>query len=186
MKKVLINSFLLLFVVAFAACGGGESAEQAQPEQEAAAQDDGIRTINVIGTDDLKFAVEGEQDGLVTGGTTGQYVILEAIEAEPGEEIRINLRTVSNMPPTAMSHNFVLVEMGTDVDAFARESLNARDNDYLSPNFEDQIIAATAMLGNGESDTITFTVPDEPGEYDFICTFPGHFAGGMVGKLIVQ
>jgi len=76
--------------------------------------------------------------------------------------------------------------MGTDVDAFARESLSARDNDYISPNFEDNIIASTAMLGNGESDTVTFTVPEEPGEYTFICTFPGHYAGGMVGKLIVQ
>lgn len=190
MKKVLIHSFLLLFVVAFAACGGGESTEQAPAEEQAAgeqaAEDDGVRTINVIGTDDLKFAVEGEQEGLVTGGTTGQYVILEAIEAAPGEEIRINLRTESTMPPTAMSHNFVLVEMGTDVDEFARESLGARDNDYISPNFEDNIIVSTSMLGNGESDTVTFTVPDEPGEYDFICTFPGHFAGGMVGKLIVE
>jgi azurin len=186
MKKVLIHSFLLLFVVAFAACGGGESTEQA-PAEEQAAVDDGVRTINIIGTDDLKFAVEeGGEEGIVTNGTTGEFAILEAIEAAPGEEIRINLRTISAMPPTAMSHNFVLVEMGTDVDAFARESLSARDNDYISPNFEDNIIASTAMLGNGESDTVTFTVPEEPGEYDFICTFPGHYAGGMVGKLIVQ
>jgi len=185
MKKVLIHSFLLLFVVAFAACGGGESTEQA-PAEEQAAVDDGVRTINLIGTDDLKFAVEGEQEGVVTEGTTGEFMIVEAIEAAPGEEIRVNLRTVSTMPPTAMSHNFVLVEMGTDVDAFARESLAARDNDYISVDFVDNIIASTAMLGNGESDSVTFTVPDEPGEYDFICTFPGHYAGGMVGKLIVQ
>lgn len=185
MKKVLINSFLLLFVVAFAACGGGETAEQAPAEEEAVV-DDGVRTINIIGTDDLKFAVEEEAEGLVTEGRTGQFLILEAIEAEPGEELRINLRTISNMPPTAMSHNLALVDLGTDVDAFARESLAARDNDYISPNFEDNVIVATAMLGDGESDTITFTVPEEPGEYDYICTFPGHFAGGMVGKLIVQ
>ncbi|MFO7800288.1 plastocyanin/azurin family copper-binding protein [Rhodohalobacter sp.] len=189
MKKLLINSFLLLFVVAFAACGGGETAEQTQQEeaeQEQATQDDGVRTIDLIGTDDLKFAVEGEQEGVVTNGTTGEFAIVEAIEAAPGEEIRINLRTVSSMPPTAMSHNFVLVEMGTDTDAFARESLSARDSDYISPDYEDNIIASTAMLGDGESDTVTFTVPEEPGEYDFICTFPGHYAGGMVGKLIVE
>lgn len=190
MKKVLINSFLLLFVVAFAACGGGETSEQpseqAEAEQETAAQDDDIRTINIIGTDDMKFVVEAEAEGLVTGDASGDYILLEAIEAEPGEEIRINLRTVSNLPPSAMSHNFALVELETDVDEFARASLNAADNDYISPDFEDDVIVATSMLGNDESDSVTFTVPDETGEYDYLCTFPGHFAGGMVGKLIVQ
>jgi uncharacterized cupredoxin-like copper-binding protein len=33
---------------------------------------------------------------------------------------------------------------------------------------------------------VTFTVPKKPGVYTFICTFPGHFAGGMKGTLTVK
>jgi azurin len=76
--------------------------------------------------------------------------------------------------------------LGTDTDGFARASITARDNGYISPDYADQVIAHTAMLGAGQTDTITFTVPSEPGEYDYICSFPGHYAGGMFGKLIVQ
>lgn len=182
MKKILFSTIILALVFGLAACGGEEAEETTEEE----VVDDGVRTIEVFGTDDMKYVVNEAADGLRTGAQSGQYVLLEAIEASPGEEIRIRLTTNSNLPPTAMSHNFVLVELGTDVDAFSRASITARDNAYIAPDFEDQVIITTDMLGNGESDTITFTVPETPGEYDYLCTFPGHFAGGMFGKLIVQ
>jgi azurin len=189
MKRIIFSSLILVIALAFTACGGGgesETAETQPAEEQDMMVDDGVRTIEIFGTDDLRFKVREAADGLVTGEGSGEYIPLEAIEASPGEEIRIVFTTVTQLPAAAMSHNFTLVEMGTDVDAFARESLGARDNDYISPNFEDQIIVHTSMLGSGETETITFTVPEEPGEYDYICTFPGHYAGGMVGKLIVQ
>lgn len=185
MKKYIYSSILIALFIGLAACGGGESTDQPAQQNQAAA-DDGVRTVEIIGTDDMKFVVAEEASGLVTGGAAGQNFLLEAIEAAPGEEIRITLTTVSNLPPTAMSHNFALLQMGTDADAFARASITARDNEYIAPDMENQVIVHTAMLGDGESDTITFTVPEEPGEYVFVCTFPGHYAGGMVGTLIVQ
>lgn len=181
MKNLLIYSIFISLIIALAACGG-DAPEQAQEE----AVDDGVRTIEIIGTDDMKFVVREAAEGLVTGGAAGQYILLEGIEAAPGEELRIRLTTISNLPPAAMAHNLALVELGTDLDAFARASITARDNEYIAPEFEDRVIVTTRMLGNGETDTITFTAPEEPGEYDYVCTFPGHFAGGMVGKLIVQ
>lgn len=181
MKKLLFSTLILALVFGLAACGGEEAAETVEE-----VVDDGVRTIEIIGTDDMKFVVSEPAEGLRTGAQAGQYVLLEAIEAAPGEELRIRLTTISNLPPTAMSHNLALVELGTDVDAFARASITARDNAYIAPDFEDQVIVTTAMLGNGETDTITFNAPETPGEYDYLCTFPGHFAGGMVGKLIVE
>ncbi len=186
MKKTIFSTILIAIFFGLAACGGGEETAETADTTEAEVVDDGVRTIEIIGTDDMKYVVAEAADGLVTGGQAGQNMLLQSIEAAPGEEIRIQLTTVSNLPATAMSHNFALVAMGTDLDAFTRAALTARDNDYISPDFEDQVIAATAMAGNGETVTITFTVPETPGEYDFVCTFPGHFAGGMVGKLIVQ
>lgn len=181
MKNLLIYSIFISLIFALAACNG-DAPEQAQEE----AIDDGVRTIEIIGNDDMKFVVSEPAEGLVTGAASGQYVLLEAIEASPGEELRIRLTTISNLPPAAMSHNLAIVELGTDLDAFARASITARDNEYIAPEFEDRVIVTTRMLGHNETDTITFTVPEEPGEYDYVCTFPGHFAGGMVGKLIVQ
>lgn len=186
MKKYLFSSIIIALAFSFTACGGGETAEQPAEQESEATVDDGVRHIEIIGSDDMKFVVRAESDGIVTGGASGQNFLLESILAEPGEEIRITLTTISNLPPTAMSHNFALLAGGTDADAFARASLVASDNDYIAPSFEDQVIVNTTMLGNGESDTITFNAPDEPGEYTFVCSFPGHYAGGMIGTLVVQ
>ncbi len=181
MKKLLFSSLIFALILSLTACNGEEPAE---PAEEVV--DDGVRTINIIGTDDMKFVVAEAEEGLVTGGQAGEYILLEGIEASPGEELRIRLTTISNLPPSAMSHNLAIVDLGTDIDSFARASITARDNEYIAPEYEDQVIVTTAMLGDGETDTITFTVPETPGEYDYVCTFPGHFAGGMVGILYVQ
>lgn len=186
MKKLLISTIIASFVLMLAACGGGESTEQTTENTSTPAADDGVRTVEVIGVDDLRFAVAEGDEGLVTSGSSGQFMVLESIMASPGEELRINMRTVSNLPPTAMSHNFVVLTQDANADEFARESLQASDNDYIAMEYEDWIVAATDMLGDGESDTITFTVPEEPGTYQFICTFPGHYSGGMVGTLVVE
>ena len=38
----------------------------------------------------------------------------------------------------------------------------------------------------GTSDSVTFTAPEEPGEYNIYCGVAGHEAKGMVGTLIVR
>ncbi len=125
------------------------------------------RTIEIIGTDNMKFDV-----------TT--------IEATPGEEITIKLTTKSQIPKQAMAHNVVVLDKDTDVDAFANASARARDNEYLAPDYEDDIVAATGLAGGGETVEVTFTVPEEKGDYEYICSFPGHYAAGMTGVLTVK
>ncbi len=178
---------LIVFLAAFVtACGGGETQEQAAAPQETAV-DDGVRTIELIGTDDLRFVIASNTvEGVQVGAQRGMNYEVESITAAPGEQIRIKLTTVSNLPASAMSHNFVLLTADANTDEFARKSLMASENEYIDPELTDWVIAHTAMLGNGEDDTITITAPDEPGEYDYICSFPGHYQGGMVGILIVE
>jgi azurin len=43
----------------------------------------------------------------------------------------------------------------------------------------DQVLAATAMAGGGETTEVTFEAPTTPGEYVFVCSFRGYYAGGM-------
>jgi uncharacterized cupredoxin-like copper-binding protein len=46
-------------------------------------------------------------------------------------------------------------------------------------------VAHTALLAPGASETLSFTAP-EAGTYTFICTYPGHYAGGMQGTFTVN
>lgn len=45
---------------------------------------------------------------------------------------------------------------------------------------------ATEIIQQGDSGTITFTAPDEPGEYTFYCSVGNHRALGMEGTMIVE
>ena len=58
------------------------------------------------------------------------------------------------------------------------------DNGFLPE--DNRIIAKTAMIGGGESTSITFATSQlNPGtEYTFFCSFPGHY-GIMRGKLTI-
>ncbi len=195
----LSNLSVLLLALSFlvVSCGGGESnmnnqgeGEMAGQEQESSSQmDSDARTIDVIGIDKLQFVVAEQSDGLQTGeevtvdGTT--YYILEGITAQAGQDITINLKTISQLPAQAMSHNWLLLEMGTDAKAFNQASLQAKDNNYVAPDMEDQVITDTGLVASGETKSASFTVPDETGDYDYICTFPGHFAS-MQGTLTVE
>ncbi|NIT56644.1 MAG: azurin [Aliifodinibius sp.] len=125
------------------------------------------KTIEMKGTDDLQFSVE-------------------EIIAKPGQEITIKLTTVSNLPKQAMAHNVVVLAAEADASAVANASARASENEYIAPDMTDQMIAYTGMAGGGETVEVTFKAPQKPGEYEYICTFPGHYAGGMTGKLIVN
>lgn len=125
------------------------------------------RTIEVTGSDNLQFSVS-------------------EIEASPGDTLRIVLTTESSLPPSAMSHNFVVVEPDIEMMSFINASSQASDQGYIATDFKDQIIASTDMVGDSETSQTTFVVPDKPGEYPYVCTFPGHYAGGMRGTLTVR
>lgn len=111
-----------------------------------------------------------------------RYDKSEIIVSE-GQTVVLTLNHTGKLPVTSMGHNFVLLAEGTVVADFAVAAMSEKDNNYI-PADENGIIAHTKIIGGGESDTITFTAP-EKGTYDFICSFPGHYAV-MKGKFIVQ
>lgn len=178
-------SLMLLFV---AACGGGsdQQAEEQTADTQATEQADDVRTIEMVGIDQMKFVVDGDEEGITTGEKMGDYVLLNTITAAPGEEIRVSLYTESDLPASAMAHNFVLLTMNADAAAFANAAAKAKDNDYIPSDLEDQIIVHTDLAAGGETVEITFNAPEETGEYEYICSFPGHYSGGMKGILNVE
>ena len=107
------------------------------------------------------------------------------IQAKPGEKLRIVLKPTGAMPKIAMSHNFVILKPGSNDAKFAEASAMVRP-DFIAPPLKSQVLFATPLAGNGETVSAEFTAPAKPGRYTFICTFPGHFAAGMKGVLVVK
>lgn len=154
-----------LAVVLTAGCGRQEPAETptAAPVAQAAVPPD----ITVLAGDNMKFSVT-------------------RIEAAPGEAIKLTLTNNGRMPKNAMGHNWVLLVKDADARAYCMAAMSAVASDYLPPAQSDKVLAHTSLLGPGESVTINFNAPDEPGHYPFVCSFPGHFLSGMGGVLVVK
>ncbi|WP_423823104.1 plastocyanin/azurin family copper-binding protein [Salinisphaera sp. SPP-AMP-43] len=124
------------------------------------------KSVTLIGRNDLRFSKDH-------------------ITAAPGQKITVKLVNKSHLPASAMSHNWVLLKPGADAGAIDAAAQSAVDNDYIPASKSDRIIAHTGMVAGGESATVTFMAPEKPGDYEYICTFPGHFTAGMKGVLTV-
>lgn len=121
----------------------------------------------------------------ITGNDQMQYSV-KRIDAKPGEELKVALTAVGKMPKTEMAHNFILLKKGANPDSFVMAAALARNTEYVPAAKKDQILASTKLAGGGETVEVTFTAPTEPGEYVYLCSFPGHYAAGMKGLLVVK
>jgi azurin len=122
---------------------------------------------------------------IALGATDAMKFDPATIQATAGERLRIVLKPTSAMPKIAMAHNFVILKPGVDNASFANASVSSRP-DFIAPTLMNQVLIATPIAGGGETVSAEFVVPAKPGRYTFICTFPGHFAGGMKGVLVVK
>jgi azurin len=125
---------------------------------------------------------------LTVGDPVGEKMSysLSTITAKPGERLRIRVFSLGKLPSTVMTHNWVLLKLGSDPKKFSDAAAMAVATGYIPMALKSQILAQTAMVGPGEKAEVVFTAPAKPGSYPYLCTFAGHFAAGMAGTLIVK
>jgi azurin len=124
------------------------------------------RVVTLKATDDMKYDIT-------------------SITAKPGEAITVKVMTIGKIPKFAMAHNFVLLKQGSNAKAFADAAMKAQATAHIPPALKGEVLASTALAGPGETVEVTFKAPTVPGKYEFICSFPGHYAAGMKGVLVV-
>ena len=101
---------------------------------------------------------------------------------EAGKPVRVVLTNTDAMP-----HNLVIGQPGS-VSAIGTEAAtmtpptdpNARAYVPTNPS----VLQATKLVQQGQLDQLNFTAPAKPGEYAFLCTFPGHWVR-MYGVMLV-
>lgn len=136
----------------------------------------------------LAFALAGiaQAKTVAIKGTPSLRFSVTHITAHPGQKLTIKLSNPTQMPASAMSHNWVLLKKGTDAGKFASEAMQAKSNHYIPPKMADDVIAHTPLVKPGQTRSVTFHAPDSKGDYTYICSFPGHYAAGMKGTLTVK
>ncbi len=86
-----------------------------------------------------------------------------------GKEVSVTLKNTCIMP-----HNLVIAALGKG-DAVMMQAMSLEQGfakNFVPPSAD--VLAATKIVNPGLSETIKLNVPAEPGEYPYLCTFPGH------------
>jgi azurin len=94
------------------------------------------------------------------------------IEAQAGEKV---IFVFPNDDSSGMMHNLAIITPGSRETVL--EAAVAMGAAGLKKNFIPEIpelLASTPQVAQGMKYTLYFVVPDEPGDYHFICTYPGH------------
>ena len=133
----------------------------------------------------LTFARAAEPKKVEVEATDQMKYDTTDITVKVGQPLTITLTNSGSLPKAAMAHDLVVLRPGTDAAAFVKACLTHAAENYLAPEEADKVLRATKLLGPGESDTITFT-PKAAGTYDYVCTFPAHYAAGMKGTITVE
>ena len=144
-----------------------------------------IKKLSILLLASLAASLHAAQTVTITGNDTMQFDTKE-FTVKAGEEVELIFKNTGNLPKIAMGHNLVILKQGISSLKFGQKimSMGASATNPLPDASKGDVLAATKLLGPGESETITFTV-DEPGDYQFVCTFPGHFAM-MRGIMVVK
>lgn len=179
MKHYLPFRYAALLATFFLANCGEKSTDDTASANDTAKGESTSATAPVIESDHPLKQIE------VTGNDQMKFDPIE-FTAQPGQPLEVTLKNIGSMPKASMGHNWVLLAKDAEAIKIVENGMTAAGNDYIPPDMENLVVARTKLLGPGESDTVTFNAPSEPGDYEFICTFPGHFQIGMKGTLTVE
>lgn len=113
------------------------------------------------------------------------YTVTE-IRVKAGQPLKI----IFDNPDASCAHNIVFILPGTEneVGLAAMEMAKGPEGvieGFIPASKKDKILAASKLINPGEQDILRFHAPKAPGQYPFICTFPGHWLV-MKGTMIVE
>lgn len=166
--KYVLLSFLTITILT--ACGGEEKKKEDTKKvkigtkKETKKSDENVANVVITGDDFMKFNKT-------------------EIRVKAGQKVKLTLRHIGKMDVNVMGHNVVILKKDVDPTEFAAKAATEKDNGYIPLGTQD-IIVHTKLIGGGQVTTIEFDAP-EVGTYDFLCSFPAHFAL-MKGKFIVE
>lgn len=111
-----------------------------------------------------------------------------AFDAKPGQKISVTFKNVGTTPKFSMGHNFVMLDRTVNtgnVQTFLDKASTEASHDYVPPGAK-EVLAHSKLLGPGETDIVVFNAPFIPGEYLYLCSFPGHYSQGTKGIMTVK
>jgi uncharacterized cupredoxin-like copper-binding protein len=119
-----------------------------------------------------------EPDTTITIRTVGSDLEFRPAEIAVKAGTRLRIRYVNE---GTFPHNIVIAKQESDIDPLGLAAFNAGSTGYVPLDMTDRMVAHSPLAEPGKTIEFEFVVP-APGEYPFVCLYPGHY-NMMVGSL---
>ena len=124
-----------------------------------------------------------EVDSKLEVGVLGQKMRFdkELLHAKRGSNLELTFTNNDTLP---LMHNLLVVNPGKSTDIVAQAialGVDGMAKSYVPQS--DDVLAATPLVQIGNSYKIYLKVPNLPGDYEYVCTYPGH---GMTMKGVLR
>jgi azurin/HEAT repeat protein len=96
-----------------------------------------------------------------------------AFSVKAGQPVKL---TFTN--PDAMAHNVVIVAPGAETEVGTAGNEMAKDPDGIKKDFvptSAKVLFHTKLVDPGRIEVLRFRAPKAPGDYPYLCTYPGHW-----------
>jgi azurin/lysophospholipase L1-like esterase len=118
-----------------------------------------------------KIVVKGDQTIVDLAAIPHQLKYnLTNFSVKAGSKVKITF-----LNPDVIPHNLLIVEPGSKAEIGNQAIAMGAEAVKKAPT-NSKILHGTKMLEAGQKETLEFNAPSKPGDYEFICTFPGHWA----------
>lgn len=134
-----------------------------------------IMLMSIIG---MTSAFGDNHTEITITGNDSMMFDVKQFSATAGTDFKLTFKNVGNLPKIAMGHNLVVLKKGVTAIAFGQKVLavGGSATNPLPNSVKSDVLVATKLLGPGETEELNFKIPLETGSYEYVCTFPGHFA----------
>ena len=111
-----------------------------------------------------------------------------AFDVQRGQKVIVTFKNIGTTPKLSLGHNFVVLDHtinAGNINAFLDKASTEAAHDYVPPGAR-EVLAHSKLLGPNETETVTFNAPYVPGDYLYLCSFPGHYSQGTKGFMTVK
>ena len=132
------------------------------------------KAMDTLSKQELKLVPDGFESAqrLQIGMLAGMRFNKSTLTVNAGAKVALE---VLNDDPTKMMHNWALVKKGS-LNKVLQAALTLGPK-AIELNFVpdiSEVLASTPQVAPDRKYTLYFTAPTEPGQYPYVCTYPGH------------
>ena len=138
----------------------------------------GLATLALVGLSTTNVKAQDVAEITLTADKVQFIYDIKEFTVKAGQKVKLTLvNPVESI--TKQPHNLLIVKKGKKEVVGALANAGLTDPNFITKKNcipeSDDILYHTSLVLPGKSETLEFTAPSEPGDYPYICTYPGHW-----------